>query len=512
MKEAGYPEHVVRSILFPAPVPGIPSLTMDWAMLLANLGQRLIGDDPVEETLALDLDIKERDIQRASEFAALESVYPSVTFVNGNSEAPEPSTNPIISYLNIPIPNSPLTLHMVLPAWHPYPLSTNLPPMYVSSNGITQSTGNSPSNAVAPYVRLHILSTVLGSPIVKNRDSGEGIGLVAAGIIEEEWEKIQTQGPPEVADVLRHLLPPLTDPPQAVEHTTNEVYDPVPIKDVPRPEGGLRVRVGDDRSDAQIRVDFERTKGKEQYQSLLNERMKLPAWKAKSDFLRAFKANRVVVCVGDTGSGKTTQVPQYILDDYLAMSVAPDAHARDRDRCSLAQLQIIVTQPRRVAAISVASRVAAERGDDSSVAYTIRGESNASRRTKLLFCTTGVVLRRLTVGNGLDGVRVIVVDEVRMLWSPINNFYIYQRLCWNQVHERSVDSDFLLLELKELLKKDKTLKVVLMSATINQKLFLDYFGGAALVTIPGRTFPVQDSCVSFNYFCQDNKFNLVFRC
>jgi ATP-dependent RNA helicase DHX57 len=65
----------------------------------------------------------------------------------------------------------------------------------------------------------------------------------------------------------------------------------------------------------------------------------------------------------------------------------------------------------------------------------------------------------------------------------------------NQVHERSVDSDFLLLELKELLKKDQSLKIVLMSATINQQTFVDYFGGAALVTIPGRTHPVQDSYV-----------------
>ncbi|KAF8460989.1 P-loop containing nucleoside triphosphate hydrolase protein [Gautieria morchelliformis] len=135
--------------------------------------------------------------------------------------------------------------------------------------------------------------------------------------------------------------------------------------------------------------------------------MNLPPWRAKLEFLQAFKTNRVVVCVGEMRCGKTTQVPQYILDDYLATPPAPDAP-------SLSQLQIIVTQPRRVAALSMASRVSAERGDDSSVGYTIRGESNASRRTMLLFCTTGVVLRRLTVGNGLEGVRVVVVAEVNM--------------------------------------------------------------------------------------------------
>ncbi|KAF8492710.1 P-loop containing nucleoside triphosphate hydrolase protein [Gautieria morchelliformis] len=468
VKEAGYPENVVRSVLFPAAVSGTGApLMMDWATLLASLGQRLVlGEDTVGEMLGSDFDVEERDIQRASEFAALESVYPSATLVEGSSQTPNTSIDvpdPVM-YFNVPIRNSPLTLHMVLPAWHAYPLSASSPPMYVSSNSTAVSAGASSGTAVPPYVRLHLLATILSSPIVKGRDSGEGIGLIAAGIIEEEWEKIQAQGPPDASDVLRHLVRPataLSDPPLG----PGQAHEPISKLGKQRQRGPSSAHVGDDRSDAQIRVDFEATQKKEQYQSLLEARMNLPAWRAKSEFLQAFKANRVVVCVGETGSGKTTQVPQYILDDYLATPMAPDAP-------SLSRLQIIVTQPRRVAALSVASRVSAERGDDGSVGYTIRGESNASRRTKILFCTTGVVLRRLTVGNGLEGVRVVVVDEV---------------------HERSVDSDFLLLELREILKKDKLLKVVLMSATINQKTFVDYFGGAALVAIPGRTFPVRDS-------------------
>lgn len=74
---------------------------------------------------------------------------------------------------------------------------------------------------------------------------------------------------------------------------------------------------------------------------------------------------------------------------------------------------IIVTQPRRLSAISVAARVSAERLDDGSVGYAIRGESKQSKRTKLLFCTTGVVLRRLSSGDNLQGVTHVVVDEVR---------------------------------------------------------------------------------------------------
>jgi len=109
-------------------------------------------------------------------------------------------------------------------------------------------------------------------------------------------------------------------------------------------------------------------------------------------------------------------------------------------------------------------------------------------KTKLLFCTTGVVLRRLGSGDKLAGVTHVVVDEVcpghPLRLSGSNSFY--------EVHERSMDSDFLLLELKDLLRKTKHLKVVLMSATINQETFVKYFGGAPLISITGRTFPVED--------------------
>ncbi|KAG6380964.1 P-loop containing nucleoside triphosphate hydrolase protein [Boletus reticuloceps] len=125
----------------------------------------------------------------------------------------------------------------------------------------------------------------------------------------------------------------------------------------------------------------------------------------------------------------------------------------------------------RISALSVAARVSAERADDGSVGYAIRGESKQDKRTKLLFCTTGVLLRRLGSGDKLENVTHVIVDEV---------------------HERSVDSDFLLLELRELLLRHDTLKVVLMSATINHEIFVKYFDNAPLLTIPGFTHPVED--------------------
>jgi hypothetical protein len=93
-------------------------------------------------------------------------------------------------------------------------------------------------------------------------------------------------------------------------------------------------------------------------------------------------------------------VPQFILDDLIKSNKGSPA-------------SILITQPRRLSAISVAARVSAERLDDGSVGYAIRGESKQTAKTKLLFCTTGVILRRLGSGDSLKGVTHIVVDEVR---------------------------------------------------------------------------------------------------
>ena len=97
-------------------------------------------------------------------------------------------------------------------------------------------------------------------------------------------------------------------------------------------------------------------------------------------------------------------VPQFILDSLILSNKGSKA-------------SIIVTQPRRISAISVAARVSAERLDDGSVGYAIRGESKQDNKTKILFCTTGVVLRRLGNGDSLDGVTHVIVDEVWFRFS-----------------------------------------------------------------------------------------------
>lgn len=127
-------------------------------------------------------------------------------------------------------------------------------------------------------------------------------------------------------------------------------------------------------------------------------------------------------------------------------------------------------------AIGVASRVAFERGEDSpgkqNVGYVVRGETAMTRHTRLLFCTTGILLRQLQSKNALDCINYIIVDEV---------------------HERSLDSDILLGLLKRLLPNNPQLKVILMSATMDADRIAAYWGSnTPRMHIPGFTYPVQD--------------------
>ncbi|CAM6089460.1 unnamed protein product [Calypogeia fissa] len=202
------------------------------------------------------------------------------------------------------------------------------------------------------------------------------------------------------------------------------------------------------------------------YQAMLTARAGLPMAAVKDDFLKKVRESEVVVVSGETGCGKTTQVPQYLLDEMIGAGRG-------------AFCNIICTQPRRIAAISVAERVAVERCEPSPgtsgslVGYQVRLDTAWNAGTKLLFCTTGILLRRLGGDRDLDGVSHIVVDEV---------------------HERTVLGDFLLVILKDLLDRRREsgfpLKIILMSATLDSELFSQYFGGCPVIKAKGRTFPV----------------------
>jgi ATP-dependent RNA helicase DHX29 len=191
--------------------------------------------------------------------------------------------------------------------------------------------------------------------------------------------------------------------------------------------------------------------------------MQLPMWNFREQVLRAVELNQVVIVCGETGCGKSTQVPSFLLEHELSQG---------------RPCKVYCTEPRRISAISLARRVSEELGERqgdlgtnrSLVGYSIRLESNTSKETRLVYATTGIVMRMLEGSNDLKEVTHLVLDEV---------------------HERSIDSDFLLIVLKRLMTHRKDLKVVLMSATVDADRFSAYLSGAPVLNVPGRTFPVE---------------------
>ncbi|XP_011046462.1 PREDICTED: ATP-dependent RNA helicase DHX36-like isoform X1 [Populus euphratica] len=192
---------------------------------------------------------------------------------------------------------------------------------------------------------------------------------------------------------------------------------------------------------------------------MMDFRKSLPAFKEKEMLLQAIARNQVIVISGETGCGKTTQLPQYILESEIESGRG-------------ASCSIICTQPRRISAMSVADRVSAERGEPlgEAVGYKVRLEGVKGKNTHLLFCTSGILLRRLLSDHNLNGITHVFVDEI---------------------HERGMNEDFLLIVLKDLLPRRQDLRLILMSATLNAELFSNYFGGAPTIHIPGFTYPVR---------------------
>ena len=226
------------------------------------------------------------------------------------------------------------------------------------------------------------------------------------------------------------------------------------------PGGGL-VRITAEKGRRQAKAWEERTTHVPLLPSktpLFQQRKGLPAWDFRDRVVASLKRQPVLIVFGETGCGKSTQVPQFIMDSI------PKGKP-----CN-----IIVTQPRRISAIGLADRVASERGCQvgSTVGFTVRLENKRSSKTELLFCTTGVMLRMIAGDPLLRGITHVVIDEV---------------------HERDRNSDFLLIILRRLLEVRKDLRLILMSATMQATLFQEYFRetGVETLGIAGRTFPVQ---------------------
>ncbi|ROW08569.1 hypothetical protein VPNG_06221 [Cytospora leucostoma] len=196
----------------------------------------------------------------------------------------------------------------------------------------------------------------------------------------------------------------------------------------------------------------------------------LPAAATRSDFLDLYHNHQIIILTGDTGSGKTTQVPQFILYDDLP---SPPR-------------KIVCTQPRRVAAMGVAQRVAVELDVElgREVGYIFRNEDMTGPRTLLSYTTDGHLLVELKNDRLMGDYSCIIIDEA---------------------HERTVSTDLLMAELKQVCKRRRDLRLIIMSATMNAEKFQQYFEDAPLHHIPGRTYPVQVSHLADERFMFGSK-------
>lgn len=201
------------------------------------------------------------------------------------------------------------------------------------------------------------------------------------------------------------------------------------------------------------RLDAEQNRTK----SIQEMRKLLPVFQYREELLQAIKDNQILIVVGETGSGKTTQLPQYLVEEGYTNS---------------GKLQIAVTQPRRVAATSVAARVAEEMDVciGKQVGYSIRFEDKTSEKTVLKYMTDGMLLREILTDPELKRYSCIMIDEA---------------------HERTLATDILLGLLKDILVHRKDLKLLISSATMNATKFSRFFGGCPIFNVPGRRYPVD---------------------
>ncbi|XP_072321946.1 pre-mRNA-splicing factor ATP-dependent RNA helicase PRP16 isoform X2 [Eucyclogobius newberryi] len=305
-------------------------------------------------------------------------------------------------------------------------------------------------NLVPPFLDGRIVFTKQPEPVIPVRDptsdmaiiSRKGSQLVRKHREQKERKKAQH----------KHW-----------ELAGTKLGDIMGIKKTEEEESGAKVIGEDGKVDYRAEQKFaEHMKEKSQASSefaikktILEQRQYLPIFAVRQQLLNIIRDNSIVIVVGETGSGKTTQLTQYLHEDgYTSYGM------------------VGCTQPRRVAAMSVAKRVSEEIGTNlgDEVGYAIRFEDCTSEQTVIKYMTDGILLRESLRESDLDHYSAVIMDEA---------------------HERSLNTDVLFGLLREVVSRRTDLKLIVTSATMDSDKFAAFFGNVPIFHIPGRTFPVD---------------------
>jgi ATP-dependent RNA helicase DHX57 len=267
IKQAGWPAHAVRQLTQDA------AFVNTWEHLIRALGKKLLGLDTTDIFIEESPDTEVVYTVTEAEVDAMGAI------LIPDSEPPE---------LAMPMFSAPIELHVLCEAGYS---STRCPAIFVTSK------------TVPAYVRLHLLAKVLlaiedGTLI----EPGEGLFMACMRVLEDEWAVVESQGPPEMAQVLQHLMPPKPESKLISNHDmTDSTWSRAENKQREGPRSKGTRSKQDDRTDVQVQTDFDSVKSSSKYTELLKSRERLPAFKARKEFLDVLKRNRVVVVVGETG-------------------------------------------------------------------------------------------------------------------------------------------------------------------------------------------------------------------
>jgi ATP-dependent RNA helicase DHX8/PRP22 len=280
--------------------------------------------------------------------------------------------------------------------------------------------------------------------IVLNPDGGLHRAAIQQGELAKDRRELREQQQRSILDSIpKEILNQYDDPNMDIKNR---------IKNIKELTSNSRLDKDDWKKETMIKKFHASSRS---LMSIKEQRESLPIYRLRNELLDAIDKNRILVVIGETGSGKTTQITQYLVETGYAKYG-----------------KIGCTQPRRVAAMSVAKRVSEEFGCKLGeyVGYSIRFEDCCSQDTIIKYMTDGMLLREALIDKNLTQYSVIMLDEA---------------------HERTIHTDILFGLLKQALKVRNDLRLIVTSATLDAEKFSAFFNNCPIFRIPGRTFPVE---------------------